>query len=363
MTLLLDRSSPSVPVGPDIDDDVTRREFIVGGAVAGLLVAAGCGSSDEDDRSASPASSTAGDGTYPVTIEHRFGETVIGQPSERVVSLGYTEQDAILVFGVVPVAARYAFGPEDDVFFPWADGAAGDARPEILPRAEVNVEQVAALQPDLIMAITAGLTEEQYGQLSNIAPVVVQPAEYPDFGTPWQDQTLVTGRVFGQEAKARALVAEVEALFDKARADHPVLAGRTLALSGPTFNGEYPFHASADTRSRFFVALGMKVPGELDDIAGDAFFGTVSQERAELLDRDVVVFQAGSPEERAAIEADPILGGLAAVVGGRSIFADGSAYDALQFSSVLSLPFLLEEFVPELAAAADGDPTTVVPAS
>lgn len=30
---------------------------------------------------------------------------------------------------------------------------------------------------------------------------------------------------------------------------------------------------------------------------------------------------------------------------------DGTDYDALQFSSVLSLPYLLDEFVPRLAAA------------
>jgi iron complex transport system substrate-binding protein len=326
---------------------------------AGLLVATACGSDDEpvaagaaagpDSTAATPA--PAAD-AYPVTIDHKFGATTIAGPPERVVSLGYTEQDAIVALGVQPIAVRYAFGPEDDVFFPWADEAAGDAEPVILPRAEVNVEEIAALEPDLIMAITAGLTDEQYETLSAIAPVVVQPAEYVDFGTPWQVQTLVTGEVLGQLERAEEMVAAVEAGFADARAAHPEFAGLTVAVSGPEYEGQFPFHSSADPRGRFFVDLGFVVPEELDEIAGEQFYGTVSKENAALLDTDVLAFQVGSPEERASIEADPILAALPVVADGRRIFIEGADYDAFQFVSVLSLPYLLERFVPQLADVA-----------
>ena len=285
-----------------------------------------------------------------MTIEHVYGSTVIPAEPERVVSLGYTEQDAILAFGVVPVAVRYAFGPEDDVFFPWADEAAGTAQPVILPRAEVNFEQVAAADPDLIMAVTAGLEESDYQRLSAIAPVVVQPAEYVAFGTPWQVQTMVTGQALGQSERAVELVEEVETLFADTKSAHPQLTGVTLALSGPIYEGQYPFHATDDTRTRFFGDLGLVVPADLDAIAGSQFYGTVSQEQADLLDTDVLIWQAGSPAERAAIETDPILAALPVVAQGRAMFIEGSDYDALQFSSALSLPYLLENFVPKLAA-------------
>jgi iron complex transport system substrate-binding protein len=339
--------------------------LLLGVVVLAALVAA-CGSDDDDDTATTAVGDTEGAGAattddaasdpeasaaYPVTIEHKFGETVIPDAPQRVVSLGYTEQDSIVLFGVEPIAVRYAFGPEDDVFFPWADAAAGDADPVILPRAEVNFEQIAALEPDLIMGVTAGLDETQYETLSAIAPVVVQPAEYIDFGTPWQVQTLIAGRVFGQEDRAAAIVAEVEASFAAARDAHPELAGLTLALSGPSYQGEYPFHASSDTRTRLFLDLGLVVPEELDAVAGDQFYGTLSREQASMLDTDVLVWQAGSPEERATIEADPVLGSLAVVRDGRALFIEGSDYDALQFSSALSLPYLLEGFLPELAAA------------
>lgn len=335
-----------------------RRRLAAGAALAvSALLLAACGSDADSgaEPSGDPTTTAAGGavdaaaGAFPVTIEHRFGTTEIPARPERVVSLGYTEQDAIVLFGVEPVAVRYAFGPEDDVFFPWADEAAGDAEPEILPRAEVNVEQVAALRPDLIMAITAGLTEEQYATLSEFAPVVVQPEGYVDFGTPWQVQTLQTGRALGQEARAEEVVAEVEGQLAQAKADHPEFAGLTLALSGPAYDGQYPFHATDDARTRFFGSLGFVVPEELDEIAGDEFYGALSKERVDLLDTDVLVWQSGSDEERSGMEADPLLQQLPVVTEGHSIFIEGSDYDAIQFTSALSLPYLIESFVPKLA--------------
>lgn len=328
---------------------IMQKPLAVVTVAAASLVLVACG----EDADGSAAGSTGGPETssaYPVTIEHAYGETEIPEEPQRVVSLGYTEQDAILAFDVVPVAVRYAFGPEDDVFFPWADEAAGDADPVILPRADVDPEAVAALEPDLIMAVTAGLTEEEYEIYSRIAPTVVQPEEYIAFGTPWQEQTRITGLALGQADRAEELVEQVEAQIEEVRAAHPEFEGLTVTLSGPAYQGEYPFHTSDDTRTRFFLDLGMTVDPALDDAATSEFYGTVSREEARMLEADVLVFQSGSDEERAGIEGDPVLSALPAVTEGRSLFIEGADYDALQFASALSLPYLLDSFVPKLEA-------------
>lgn len=57
---------------------------------------------------------------------------------------------------------------------------------------------------------------------------------------------------------------------------------------------------------------------------------------------------------RATIEADPIVQKLDASREGRMVFIDGELDDALQFNTVLSLPFLLDKLVPRLATAVEG---------
>jgi len=57
-------------------------------------------------------------------------------------------------------------------------------------------------------------------------------------------------------------------------------------------------------------------------------------------------------------------GSLSVHTEGREVFIDSygtTLGGATSFVTVLSLPYLLDELVPRLAAAVDGDPATVVP--
>lgn len=118
--------------------------------------------------------------------------------------------------------------------------------------------------------------------------------------------------------------------------------------------------AADDLRASFFTDLGMVVPPEVDELAGEAFYGTLSLEQLPTIDTDVLVWSQLQFTEggRAAIDSDPLVQQLAAVQEGRTLYLDGLADDALQVSTVLSLPTALEAIVPLLAAATDGDPTT-----
>lgn len=81
---------------------------------------------------------------------------------------------------------RYWFGDEPYGVFPWAKDRLGSAEPEVLdmPFGELDFEKMAALKPDLISAVYAGITEEEYQTLSQIAPTVAQSGDYIDFGMP-----------------------------------------------------------------------------------------------------------------------------------------------------------------------------------
>jgi len=158
---------------------LTRRRFLralaSAGAVLPLAAAlAACGGEDEPASTTSPTSAataspgttqeaaatptTAGttataeatgtSGVFPVTVEHKFGTTEIPEEPERVVTIGFSEQDPVLALGVKPVAVREWFGNHPYAVWPWALDELGDAEPQVLvmPYGELDFETIAALR-------------------------------------------------------------------------------------------------------------------------------------------------------------------------------------------------------------------------
>lgn len=327
-----------------------------------------CGSGGSDAATAPESTANQGGAVtvegdaFPVTIEHKLGTTEITEEPERIVALGYTELDYVLALGYVPVGARYPqFGDESTPVREWAVEAAQGASPAVLnfPFGELGYEAIAALDPDLILAVTAGITEEEYSTLSAIAPTVAQTDDFIDFGMPWQDTTTLIGAALGREEHAAELVADLENQFQAVRDEHPEFEGRSLA--SVYYGGdEVLFFASEDLRARFFTSLGFDIPAELDQIADGAFFGSLSPERLDLIDTDVLVWSQLQFTEggRASIDADPIVQQLDAVREGRVLYIGGDVDDAFQVSTILSLPRALDEIVPMLERATDADPST-----
>lgn len=313
--------------------------------VAGLGVQSAMRVLDDLVRLLAPQSDS-----FPVTITHKFGETVIPAAPQRVVSIGYTEQDELLALGVTPLAVRYWYG-EEDAILPWAEEYVVGDRPVVLnmPYGSLNYEAILALQPDLISAVTAGITQEEYDLLSQIAPTLTQTDDYINFGVPWQAVTRMIGSALGRSREAEALVEQVEGQFAAAREAHPQFAGKTVAVAY-FYNGTFGFYTDQDSRARFFTELGFVVPQEMIDIAGDLFYADVSAERIDLLDQDLIViinlqFIDGG---RAALESDPLFSTLSAVREGRVLYLDETAENALGFSSPLSLTYALEAALPGL---------------
>jgi iron complex transport system substrate-binding protein len=327
------------------------RILTVAALIAAVSLSA-CGADEEE-----PASRPASAGAFPVTVEHKFGASEIPETPERVVTVGYTDQDITLALGVVPVGVGDFLGGYDWRKRPWAQQALGGEQPEVVGAQEINFEAVAAQRPDLIIAINAGLKEADYKRLSQIAPTVGQSGEYIDFGMPWDEQTLLVGRALGKEDAAREVIAGVEARFQQFRDDHPDLAGKTaiLAYGGPDGYGAY---ATGDNRSRFLEDLGFKTPEEIDKLAGESFYAQFSQEQFRLMDQELVVMYGAEKD----ILANPVFKRLDAVKEDRVIYLDltDQFSGAIGFASALSLPYLIDEAEAAIVAAADGDPGTAV---
>jgi iron complex transport system substrate-binding protein len=325
-----------------------RRVAVLALTAAVLGGLAACGGSDDTEEA---AASSSADGVWPVSIENEFGTTEIPAEPERVVTVGFNDQDFVLALGVTPVGVRENLGEYDADERPWAQEQIDGAEFPTVGGQEIDVEAVAALEPDLIVGVYSFMDQATYDQLSGIAPTLAQTADHADGATPWQQQTLLTGQALGKDDEAEQLVDDVEGQFAQAVSDNPSFAGKTLAVDLTGVGSGHYALGRDDLRTQFFTDLGFTVPDTSTD---------VSQERLDLLDADVLAVN-GYTEADAA--ADTLFSGLDVVSEGRTVLLGsyaGAVSAALGYGSPLSLPYLLEEVVPALAAAADGDPATAV---
>jgi iron complex transport system substrate-binding protein len=212
---------------------------------------------------------------------------------------------------------------------------------------------VAALRPDLILGVYAGMTEEDYDRLSRIAPTVPDTGEHVDYGMPWQEQLRLTGRALGREDRAETLAGDIEAQFARAREEHPEFGEATALFAYREESGSFGAYSSADPRGRFLRSLGFRAPTRIDELAGDQFFTQVSGEQLRLIDQEVLVMidLANVAASRDELMRDPLYRRLDVVRAGRDVYPAVEPAAALSFSSPLSLPAAIDAIVPQLADA------------
>jgi iron complex transport system substrate-binding protein len=295
----------------------------------------------------------AGDGTFPIKIEHKYGTTEITKRAERVVTLGLSDQDAVLALGIRPVGAIDWFSERPYGQWPWTKDLWADKPPVVVgQRDDYNTEKIIGRKPDLIIGLYSGMTREQYDTLSKIAPTVAQPKGYPDWAAPWQDMTRITGQALGMAGKADELISGIDARFAAVRKDHPEWTGKTISVVDPYEPGKYAVFSPTDPKARFLTELGYKVPDAIVSAAGDRYAAEVSSERLDLADADRLVFLASDPTAEERVKADKVYQGLAVAREGRALFvpyASPPIGAAIAFNTVLSIPYAIDQLVPLLA--------------
>ena len=125
-------------------------------------------------------------------------------------------------------------------------------------------------------------------------------------------------------------------------------------------DGQFIGYRSSDGANRLLMQLGVTTPATFDQMTGSGGNFSISPERADLFDLDVVLWLV-EPPSRKVIEALPTYAALRLAREGRSVWADELMMGAMSFQSPLSQAWALESLGAALAAAADGDPATVVP--
>jgi iron complex transport system substrate-binding protein len=281
---------------------------------AGVALVAACGSEKPGE--------VAEDGS--VTVKHVFGETKIPAPPKRVVSAGFTEQDDLLAVGVVPIAVTDWFGGEPFAVWPWAQPRLGGAQPVVLSLADgIQVDQIAALSPDLIVAINAGLDQDTYTKLSAIAPTIAQSGQ-DAFFEPWKNQATTVGQAVFKHDEMQRLIAGIDEKFTTAGTNNPQFAGKKVLLLAGTLGSDGPQAMTPGWRTDFLTQMGIAVADTVDTA-------------------DVLIWCTESDEDQAVLLANP------AVAKQRNIFTGKELAGAIAFASPLSYPLVADQLPPRIA--------------
>ncbi|MGE0228713.1 MAG: iron-siderophore ABC transporter substrate-binding protein [Dehalococcoidia bacterium] len=340
---------------------ITRRRFVIGlgSAAAAAAFLAACGDEDQPAATASGATSAA---AFPRSVVHKHGTANIPAEPQRVVTVGFTDQDYALAFGVVPIAIREWFGDKPSATWPWAQSLLGGATPVVLPREELDFELIAGMKPDLILGIYSGMTADEYATLSRIAPTIAGPAGLDDYAVSWQVQTRMTGDALGQTERAEELVADLEEGVAAAAAAHPEFDGATFTMVSAYSPSEYYLYGPEATTALFLQSMGLRMPDAVLDATTPENSLVLSPERVDLVDADVIIFYEDIDSGGAvSVLKNDLYLSLPAHREGRDIFLGFDLYaGAFSFASILSLQLLLDDLVPAMARALDGDPATEV---
>ena len=273
----------------------------------------------------------------------------------------------MLALGKVPVGTTEWLGGYKGAIGPWAEDKLGSAAaPTVLKDTGTGpqVEKIAALKPDLILAVYGGLTKEQYETLSKFAPGG-RPAEGVQ-----RLRRPVAGADRDHRQGARQEAEEAAEAGRGDRGDHRQGRARNTpssraasAVMATPYEGIFVF-GSQDPRSRLLTDLGFTLPADLDKVIGDKFGANISKERTDLLDQDAIVWIVTDvTKDTGKLHKDASYKDLKVVKEGREVFvSETSDYgNALSFvHRARACRTCVERLVPQLAAAVDGKTATKV---
>ncbi|WP_029150392.1 iron-siderophore ABC transporter substrate-binding protein [Microbacterium indicum] len=310
------------------------------------LALAGCAASDGGTAAETPDAS-GGEGAV---VETKFGDIEVPDSPERIVALGWGDAETVLALGGQPVGASDWLGFGGDGVGPWADGLY-DESPVIIDTLEPDYEQIAALEPDLILDVKSSGDQDRYDRLSSIATTVGVPEGGDSYLTSQDDQLRMIAEALGQTDQADKLSADIDDAFASARDAHPEWDGLTSVAATRSSSGWGAYVDGAE-RVEFLKRLGFVQSPEIAALpAGSSGFSVdVSSEQLDVFDADLIVaFPIWI--ETTEITDDPQWQAIPAVAEGHSVVLDGDISSAYSLGSPLSTQYAVEQVVPLLEDA------------
>lgn len=297
--------------------------------------------------------------TFPVTVEHAFGQTTVTQRPLRVASVGWANHEVPLALGIVPVGlARASWGDDDgDGLLPWVTEKLeelGGETPVLFDEGDgIDFEAVASTNPDIILAAYSGISKSDYETLSRIAPVIAYPQAA--WTTTWREMIRQNAAGLGLAQEGDAMVADIEARIATAIADYPQLEGKTgmfVTHLDPRDLSTIGFYAAADQRVQFLTDLGMAMPQAVQEASeAGKYSGRVSAERIDLFDDVDVVVTYGDQARLDELSQNPLIARFPAVARGSVVLLANDPMGTAANPTPLSIDYVLDDYLGHLADA------------
>lgn len=320
----------------------------LGGVLVATMLLAGCTGTSSDDA----GTSTVDGGAFPVTLDTAYGDVTIQEKPDRVATLGYADVALASALGADVVVAPESFSTTteatQDRNLPYIEPL-GDDTTWINPM-EISVEEVAAAEPDVILATAAfSLDDDLYSRLSDIAPVVTY--EETLYGESNDESARRVGTALGEDDVAEELIRRADDSVADLRRQLPNLDGGTF-LYGQARDGVVVMLVDdANVTVRFMQELGLVAVPAVADLDGPgAVPGSVdvSIERASMFNDAGVLFMTFQSEvAQEAFEKSPIVAAQP-IMSTRYAPVDLETATALQDPNVVAVPWLLNQLRPGL---------------
>lgn len=328
-----------------------RSGSILGAALVtvSLLMTACTGAADNSD--ADDDSAAGSSDAFPVTIEHRFGETILPEEPDRIVSLSPAATDELLSLGVVPVLTiSQEWSGGEDGFNEWTSDALEELGAEFPPFLESNIveldyEEILSYAPDLIIATAENFDETAYKRLAEIAPTL---ALRPRGEFTWRTSMEDVGAVVGEPEKAEEVVARAEAVVAGIQQAHPEFEGKTFVMSRALLEGNTSMFAyAADTSMpRLLSGFGLTPAPVSERRDAETQTNDFSLEELDSIETDLWIGFLNNPEDEKRTLENPLVAAWQPFATGRYVMiADRQLTQALS----LSAPLAIEWGAPRLA--------------
>jgi iron complex transport system substrate-binding protein len=290
--LLLDR-----PSARDLTvlDDISRREFIVGGLSLTAFLAA-CGGDD----GGSSGSTEAPSGTRTVTGSR--GPVEVPSAPARVAALVGSADIDVMLLGLAPVfSGTFAAG--------WVDLPATIVTSDLVPP---DPEAVAAATPDLLIGWDWLVDDAAWEQLGKIAPAIT----LPDTGS-WRDNFRLVADAVNRTSQGDAALAEFDARVASLKSRFDAAEPKRVSMIGVFEPGTFWWWDAAYPANAHMASIGLEVvsPAETQK---DASIERVSELTADWL---IVTAAPDDPTASGLLEA-PVWQALPAVQAGQVLVVD-----------------------------------------